>query len=474
MTEPTTNEKNWVWYSTVESAAEGKISVLAVTETLLLTAAGLYAWLYHGWFWHLLFGLVVAPLFYLRTEVSTKTALEWGRTVLDFFFDDGQLSCTNHRGWFLGGWLGLAIFSSLLVVWPLWTAGVGPFWIGGVVGVISIGIILFGAAIVDNVAGVAVVVGVSAVAVTVAGFVAGIIAVVGVVVGAFVVVVLGRVTRTLVVIPTMPGLAWIVFLMLSVTRIGAATWCFIRAPLSSLRRMTENWRHHHFAFDSVHPPEILPNAERNGFELCFSRLKKDFKRGIADRIGKTIFLVTLFLPAFLFRYSMKAGAWLWLPLVWLLQAHDTKDDDAFLRAESTEFLAHLKLIYALFILVVLTFGALVMASWLAQQGWQEAALGMIFLFGFAKLWTWTRAVTAALYLVSYLWSRSIRIGRETRGEPEYGAGSVAVLRYLFRIRGVTALFTMLVSIYLVATQMIDWSLVAAAMDELQLLPGSPL
>ena len=51
------------------------------------------------------------------------------------------------------------------------------------------------------------------------------------------------------------------------------------------------------------------------------------------------------------------------------------------------------------------------------------------------------------------------------------AVSETLLRYLFRIRGALALFTMGVSLHLVATQMIDWSLVKAALDELQLLPG---
>lgn len=77
-TEPQIEEKAWVWCSTVDSAAKNKISVLAVVETLLLTAVGFYALITYGWFWHLLFGLVVAPLFYLRTEESTKAALEWG------------------------------------------------------------------------------------------------------------------------------------------------------------------------------------------------------------------------------------------------------------------------------------------------------------------------------------------------------------------------------------------------------------
>ena len=66
-------ERNWVWFSTEETAEAGKTSVLAIIETLGAMAA--YAWI--AWEYgtlHLTIAACVAPFLLLRTEESTRLA----------------------------------------------------------------------------------------------------------------------------------------------------------------------------------------------------------------------------------------------------------------------------------------------------------------------------------------------------------------------------------------------------------------
>ncbi len=69
--------KNWVWTSSVESADRLQFSVLALLETLVAVGLSFFVWIYHGFYWHIVTGLVVAPLFFLRTIKSKKIALSF-------------------------------------------------------------------------------------------------------------------------------------------------------------------------------------------------------------------------------------------------------------------------------------------------------------------------------------------------------------------------------------------------------------
>ena len=69
--------RNWVWHSTLETRAAGRVSVLACVETLF--AVALYWWIalrYHT-HWHLVSSVFIAPLLLLRSPESMKLGVQW-------------------------------------------------------------------------------------------------------------------------------------------------------------------------------------------------------------------------------------------------------------------------------------------------------------------------------------------------------------------------------------------------------------
>jgi len=69
--------KNWVWTSSVESADRLQFSVLALVETLVAVGVSFFVWFYYRFYEHIITGLVVAPLFFLRTSKSEKEAFKF-------------------------------------------------------------------------------------------------------------------------------------------------------------------------------------------------------------------------------------------------------------------------------------------------------------------------------------------------------------------------------------------------------------
>lgn len=70
-------ERQWVWRATLESRAAGKVSVLAVGETVF--AVALYWWIAIRWdtHWHLVTSVFIAPLLLVRSPESIDAGVRW-------------------------------------------------------------------------------------------------------------------------------------------------------------------------------------------------------------------------------------------------------------------------------------------------------------------------------------------------------------------------------------------------------------
>ena len=112
---------------------------------------------------------------------------------------------------------------------------------------------------------------------------------------------------------------------------------------------------------------------------------------------------------------------------------------------------------------------LVLATELKSYNLEEHALGIIFLFGFTKIWTWVRAIVALLTIVIYFFTRHIRLYRDNNVE-KYGIFWIQKLRQLSYLRTILSLFTLGVTLYLVTTEIIDWNLVFSSFKNMQYLP----
>ncbi len=92
-------------------------------------------------------------------------------------------------------------------------------------------------------------------------------------------------------------------------------------PLSGLTRLPQNWRETLWVIDLSHPPELIPQA---GFVADFFAVKSLWHaarkaKAFYSQLGALIILLIFYLPALAYRWSLKASAWLWFPLILLLK-----------------------------------------------------------------------------------------------------------------------------------------------------------
>lgn len=67
----------WVWWSDEASRAAGKMSVLAVAETLICVAVYWILLVRYGITWHHWLILIAAPLVLLRSDASVADGVRW-------------------------------------------------------------------------------------------------------------------------------------------------------------------------------------------------------------------------------------------------------------------------------------------------------------------------------------------------------------------------------------------------------------
>lgn len=340
----TSKDRSWVWHATLASRAAGKFSVLACVETLL--AVMLYWWiaLRFDTHWHLVSSVFIAPLLLLRSPVAIAAGVRW---FLKDWFGFG-----SYEKWPRGRkvvWIaGFALLSAI----PAWgvAQGLGGRWLTG-----SPGLEFLGWSVAKGVVAVVVgltiavaVVGSTAISATVRGAllpaVVGAVAASGAVlglsevigVGAFVGVFLGATAAVgrsdggsilrvvllaiFIALAAVPlGFAFGIGIALRslCTRLGAT----IAHLLAGFRSLPANWKENNFLTDSFVPAELLPGIREHNDRLTFDGWVRAFS-GEKDkvlRLSVVPFTAAFFLPSFLYRLNIKATAWFWWPLAYLLQ-----------------------------------------------------------------------------------------------------------------------------------------------------------
>ncbi len=367
----TSPTRKWVWRCTDESIAAGQVSVLAVVETLLVVIGYWALVWYYDWPWPMLISLLAAPMLLLRSEQSVALGVRW----LQEYGDRAAESIT---------WLekalivvGTGLVTGLVCYWLAhnWLpthVGWALFWRGAGAGagaaVLAIavtlalvyacvgGLLTHVATIAGTIAGAMVAAFVGAVTGTVAGTVAvaGMVAVAGIIAGGVAVVVAievaGAVTPGNGDLDTSPLGAKIVMVLGTpapavglIARTQLIRLCAtLRHPLQGLKQLPANWRITLWGIDPGHLPELLPQAGRVKEMYTLRGIWADLPNDPVE-IKLTTITITPFwyLPALAYRWSLKASAWLWWPLV-LALSHplaltpaDEQDGDARRQAATT-------------------------------------------------------------------------------------------------------------------------------------------
>jgi hypothetical protein len=321
------------WTSTPESVKNGEPTVLAIAETVLAVA------IYWGiaWYWdthiHLLTSIVAAPLLLLRSPESTEKGVEWfaENWKSNSMLNSGQTPQPfTHKIWFLlpiiisifvanellayslqnhfegsltlhliliGATTYVLLFSTMFA-----TIGLGPNWL--LIEAIGLEFALMAGIVTGLVAGIQ----------------SGIAAVAGVLTGVLL------------------GFFLVYILNFTFVLFGVGIWLrslIIRTlttlchPLSGVKDLPNNWRQLIWAVDSLYPPELVPNLTSRIDSLSIQYFLKDFRsQDWLIRLSIIYFVVIFFLPALLYRWSLKSTCWLYLPLVYMIS--DIKSQPEFL------------------------------------------------------------------------------------------------------------------------------------------------
>lgn len=308
--------RGWVWHSTDASIAAGQISVLSVLETFC--ALGLYGWLafhfQHQWW--LLISAVAAPIILLRSPESKALGLRllrdyWNQSNKhwnDYSLNDkfvfnilavmpvlvsGLLSSFLTIIWQLGDngwafWSYLALF--LLICLVVFTSELAFLVTGGASTIINEGkfsivwafLLPFSVKLNDS-----------------------------------------EKKQLRTINPIILTQLLILFVALAIWLRGLLIRIIstLRHPVAGLRNISTNWRETLLVLDMWHLPELLPGSAQIDSQLSVHGLL-DSIQSVKDNqvLVRVIFIVCWYIPAVMWRWSLKATLWLWFPLALLLRS----------------------------------------------------------------------------------------------------------------------------------------------------------
>ncbi|MDD4964552.1 MAG: hypothetical protein PHI11_11620 [Gallionella sp.] len=316
-------ERAWVWWCNEESISAGKISVLAIVETI--AAVGLWWWLaiHYDWSWMVFISLFAAPMLLLRSPES----IALGVTMLGQYWNSEKKETSAQE-------------NNVIFLVPIIATGLLSFWLANFWSLSSASqnwirdALLIGATIFTLSFSYSIgssinvmrgsVVGIFGGAGANAGALAGAYVVAGYFVGALVLLftfaiafVFKGAHNSMLVTTAFPP--WTLNLLLRSQFIRwVATFRHFRL---GLMRLPQNWHETIWQIDLKHLPELIPNASKINalFAVRTVRLAMLDSTKVEDKLFYARLVFAYYLPAVIYRLSLKATAWLWLPLILLLK-----------------------------------------------------------------------------------------------------------------------------------------------------------
>lgn len=140
----------------------------------------------------------------------------------------------------------------------------------------------------------------------------------------------------------------------------------LRHPIAGLRCFPQNWQEILWGLDFTYPPELLPGAARVSQLFNPRGLIVTIKQKNGNKVDRAISgtcLICWYVPALLWRWSLKSTLWLWWPLALLLNPPLEG-----LRADEVRDFAALRINGALRFLVVLS---VLVILWLSLSRWPD-------------------------------------------------------------------------------------------------------
>ena len=418
--------KNWVWTSSVESADRLQFSILALVETLVVVNISLFFWIYLKLYWHIITGLIVTPFYLLKNKKSENDAIILFFKFLNFF------SIFNKKNNYKKILFKIMIFLlKILIIIYFYLIFYSLYLY---LGTPSYGFILFGHPI----------------------------------------IVIEYLMRDIEIIPVFFLILFFLSLFINkVIILSLLSRMYITIKnLFKIKRIPKNFFKIVFNVDITSPLEILPSIEKKTIrnknllkEYLYSISYIYSKQFINDEITahknskfqnffiiilnifQYIFLslirlfsiITMIIPILFIRYMMKSTAWIYLPLIWLIDPLNQSGLNARMRHHSKHFMAYIMFLYSWIILVLFTFMPLVYPDFIKLYTTNlPTELETIF-FAYPQnfnhwfgIWYITRFLSAFITILYMIGFTHILSKREL--DPNYGSSLSAKLLSMKWIR----------------------------------------
>jgi len=223
----------------------------------------------------------------------------------------------------------------------------------------------------------------------------------------------------------------------------------------SIKKIPFNWYKSIFCIDSFSKPEVVPGIENTNHWYRYSEFtnwkalrasegNELLNKSLTFRIRNIFIRSLFFLPSVIFRYSLKSTAWIYLPLIWLIQPQNKLDLDEKMKWFSKNFMAYLMFFYSLIVVFVFTLLPLIfpytqLGVYLQTLPIPSTLKSIFFAYEF-NIWHLTRFLSALITIVFMVSFTKILIMREVN--PSYGDFWGAKLLSLRTVRSVLTLITL--------------------------------
>jgi hypothetical protein len=195
-------------------------------------------------------------------------------------------------------------------------------------------------------------------------------------------------------------------------------WATLRYLPAGLAALPTNWSRTLFSIDFAYYPELIPGYKglsNFNFEVLYSRVRSEFRASQGDlRRTDAHLLLFYFIPAYLYRLSIKSTFWVYWPLAYIANAAvKTRPAVLFDRLSATPF-AWLSVL-----LSATTFIGFIIANFFAhfsklwpslQIAPQIAAIEFLLQLDFKsqKPWLWFSLTSATIAFCLFLWAGQMR------------------------------------------------------------------
>ncbi len=236
--------------------------------------------------------------------------------------------------------------------------------------------------------------------------------------------------------------------------------------LLSISSIPKNWKRVCFETDFFSEIELVPGRWLDGNEGSGSL---EFWRSVtAPRthwLGWILFVaeILLFLPFFVFRFSMKSTAFVYLPILWIASStFEISDLKGYLKRFRESEFQILGLIYSIGFLLFMLAKLILLTVYKNFADWWNANPVAEFFSTYVvpsefPIWQLASSINAVLFIVLWVLAKSALLRMDT-----VDAWSAKVVEHLYRgssfVRGILTSYAVSITVYLTVEVACKWSL----------------